>query len=227
MAIMSRISILGSLVVLGTVGGACSSSSSSSLPTDLTVRDTLDKVYTVAYPSYGGLSPKDANLKPISCENEYGATEQFVLVSLSQILQVHAVLVPSYGYISFNPAEPGRPIACTTDADCAPGLYNPAYTCQNNLCQYVSADNPMQTLDVIALCQADLPWPTSCPSITDPKFARRMVEVADACGSATNCSNVPADCRQLVPPVAQSDASVPQNPIESPIDGSTGEIDSM
>ena len=78
---------------------------------------------------------------------------------------------------------------------------------------------PMQTIDVIALCQADLPWPTSCPYITDPKFANRMVEVAAYCGSTAKCSNVPPDCRQPVAPAAQPDGGVvPQPAVDTGVD---------
>jgi hypothetical protein len=213
---MSRAILSGLLVVSSVVGIACTddSSSSSSVATGIVVTDTLGKVFSVSVSGgFCSLTPADSTLKPLSCEEEYGAGEVFALVWGSQILRVHAVQIPMAGYVSFNPSEPGHPIACTTDADCAPSLFSPPFTCQYGLCQYVSDVAPMQTIDVIALCQADLPWPTSCPYLTDPMFASRMAEVAALCGPNAACSKVPADCRQPGPP------SAPPPPAPTAIDG--------
>jgi hypothetical protein len=219
---MSRILLCGLLVVSSVVGIACtdSSSSSSSGSTGVVVTDTLGKVFSVSTTgAFYLLTPADPTLTPLSCESEYGATEVFALVWGTQILRVHAVQIPTAGYVSFNPSEAGHPIACATDADCAPTLFSPAFTCQYGLCQYPGSDMSMQTVDVITLCQADLPWPTSCPYLTDPKFASRMAEVAALCGPNAACDKVPADCRQPGP------SSTPPPPSPTAIDGSAGPVD--
>jgi hypothetical protein len=221
---MSRISLLGLLTAVALVGGACSDDASSSSVTGLTVRDTLGNAFSVSITGgFYGLNANDPNLKPLSCESEYGATDVFALVWGSQILRVHAIQIPVSGYISFNPAEPGRPVACATDADCAPGLFSPPFSCQFGLCQYFSASAPLQTIDVIVLCQADIPWPTTCPYITHPLFAQRMAEVAAACGSATACANVPADCMQPIPAAPGLDASAV--PPIAPVDAEASSMD--
>jgi hypothetical protein len=218
---MSRILLCGLLVASSVVGIACtdSSSSSSSGSTGVVVTDTLGKVFSVSTSgAFYSLTPADPTLKPLSCEAEYGATEVFALVWGTQILRVHAVQIPTAGYVSFNPSEPGHPIACATDADCGPTLFSPAFTCQYGLCQYPGSDSSLQTVDVIALCQADLPWPTSCPYLTDPAFASRMAEVAALCGPNEACAKVPADCRQPGP------SSTPPPPSPTAIDGSAGPV---
>jgi hypothetical protein len=223
---MPRFSSCVLLALFSVSLGACSSDATSSTLTS-TVTDTLGKTFQVSCTDgYCGLSPTDSNLKPLSCDVEYGATEAFALVWWTQILRVHAIQIPESGYISFNAAEPGHPIACVTDADCAPSLFSDtAFTCQYGLCQYISASTPMQTEDVIALCQADIPWPTSCPYITDPLFAARMAEVAVLCGPNTACSKVPADCRQPVAPTSAPDGAAPPTP--TPADGGASAVDSV
>ena len=226
---MSRFSSCVFLALCSFSLGACSGDSTSSSLT-ATVTDTLGKSFQVSCTDgYCGLSPTDSNLKPLSCDEEYGATEAFALVWWTQIMRVHAIQIPESGYVSFNPAEPGHPVACATDADCAPSLFSTtAFTCQYGLCQYISIDNPMQTEDVIALCQADIPWPLSCPYLTNPLFAARMAEVAALCGPAPDCSKVPADCRHAVAPIAPTpvpDGGAPASP--TLLDGGTGELDSV
>jgi hypothetical protein len=90
-----------------------------------------------------------------------------------------------------------------------PGL---GYVCQEELCQSNSSTTPMTTTDVIALCQADIPWPLSCPYVTNVVFAQRMVEVGQLCGTAANCSTVPADCKQPTPVAPRLDAGAPSAP---------------
>ena len=116
-------------------------------------------------------------------------------------------------------AEPARPLACGSDADCVPGL-SPPYTCQNGLCQSVTTTTPLTTTDVVALCQADIPWPKECPYLTNPQFAGRMAEVAAACTTkGNNCSTVPADCRQPLSVTPGLDAGITPAPaLDSGVD---------
>jgi hypothetical protein len=195
----------------------------------MVVTDTLGKVFSVSCStSLCTLTPQDSNLKPLSCDFEQDATDAFALLYGTRILTVHALLVPKTGNISLNAAEPARPVICETDIDCLPELFTKPFTCQNKLCQYLGADMPMQTVDVIALCQADLPWPTSCPYVIDPAFAGRMAEVGALCGSASDCAKVPASCRQptaLEPVGSALDASPPSSP--TPVDGGAGGLDAL
>lgn len=216
---MSRALLFALLVPLSLLHTACSSDSSSNGSSNTLVADTLGNVYSVSCSSLCVLTPKDTSLKAVSCDSGDGV-DTFVLTG-SQILAVRALLISSYGTTSLGAAEPARPLACTSDADCVPGLSLP-YTCQNGLCQSVTATSPLTTIDVVALCQADLPWPKDCPYATNPEFAGRMAEVAATCGSKTNCSNVPADCRQPVPVTPTLDAGAPQGPaIDSGVDSGT------
>jgi hypothetical protein len=204
----TRLSLSG--LALATVLCGCSSDTTST-GTNTVLTDTLGNVYSMSCSSVCALTPIDTSLKPQSCANESNATDTFLLVWGTQILKVQALALPSYGTIAVSDAEPARPIACATDADCAPDLLSNAYTCQNRLCQYTPAGSSMKTSDVITLCQADIPWPTTCPYVTNPQFASRMVEVAAACGAKTTCSTVPADCMQAtatVPPAPTIDAGV-------------------
>jgi hypothetical protein len=205
---------------------ACSDDSSGSSLTS-TITDTLGKTFQVSCTyGYCGLTPADTSLKPLSCDSEYGATEAFALVYWTQILRVHAIQVPTAGNISFNAAEPGHPVVCATDADCASELLSGTEffkTCQYGICQDSSASKPMQTEDVIALCQADIPWPTSCPYLTDPLFAARLAEVAALCGSNTECSKVPAACLQPTAPTSIPDGAASPEP--TPLDGGAGGLD--
>jgi hypothetical protein len=228
---MSRISLSGLALALVVFQVACSSNSSSSTgpTTGMVVTDTLGKVYSVSCStSLCTLTPKDANLKPLSCDFEQGGTDAFALLYGTRLLTVHALLVPTSGNISLNAAEPARPVACATDADCLPDLFTKPFTCQNAICQYIGADMPMQTVDVIALCQADLPWPTSCPYLIDPTFAGRMAKVGALCGSASDCAKVPPECRQPTAPepapATGLDASAP--PSTTPLDAGAQAVDS-
>ncbi len=214
---MSRASLLALLVPLALLQAGCSSDTDTNGSSAVLVADTLGNVYSVACSSYCTLTPKDASLKALSCSAGTGV-DAFVLTG-SQVLTVHALLVSSYGTTSVSAAEPARPLACTSDANCVPGLSN-RYTCQNGLCQSVSLETPLTTTDVVALCQADIPWPEDCPYVTNPQFVARLTQVAAACGSKANCSVVPADCRQPVPVAPGLDAGVlPPAVIDSGIDG--------
>jgi hypothetical protein len=225
---MSRISLLGMLLSLSSFHAACAGSSSSNGSPNamMYVTDTLGKTFSVSCSSnsFCTLTPKDSSLKALSCDSEKGGTDTFALLYETQILTVHALLVPTAGYISLNAAEPARPVACATDADCLPDLFSSPFTCQNGLCQYISIASPMQTVDVIALCQADIPWPKDCPYLTEPSFAKRMAEVAALCGSAAECSQVPADCRQPIAIAPAPDASAA--PSAPSIDAGAGAVDS-
>lgn len=220
----TRLSAIGLLSSLLVMGAACSSDSSSSSSSTTLLTDTLGNVFSVSCSSFCTLTPKDTNVKPVSCDTESGGTDTFVLVFGTQILTVQALLVPSYGYISLNGAEPARPVACTTDADCAPGLLSAAYTCQSGICQYTTSSTSLQTTDVIALCQADIPWPSACPYVTNPLFASRMAEVAALCGSKTACSSVPSDCHQptATTTVTPLDAGTVTVSGADTLDGATG-----
>jgi hypothetical protein len=221
---MSRISVCILLVSLLAFTGACSSDSSSG-SSGGTVTDTLGKVFSVSCSSthFCTLAPQDPDLKPLSCNSNNYATDMFALVWGTQILTAHVVTVPASGSVSLNVAEPAHPIACLTDADCLPSVFASGYTCQNGLCQYISASVPMLTADVVALCQADIPWPLSCPYLTDPVFASRMVEVASLCGSTRECSKIPANCRQPTAAAPGFDASPEPSPAS--IDAGASAVD--
>jgi len=195
----TRLSLSG-LALASLLCGCSSDTTSTGSNTVLT--DTLGNVYSVSCSSVCALTPTDSNLKPLSCDSESNSADTFLLVWGTQVLKIQALALPTYGTIAVNDAEPARPVACATDADCAPDLLSKAYTCQNRICQYTPAGSSLKTSDVIALCQADLPWPTTCPYVTNPQFASRMAEVAAVCGSKTSCSTVPADCQQVVATVA-------------------------
>jgi len=223
---MSRTSLFGLLVAVPVLAAACSNNTSSSTPPNVTLKDTSGNVFTLATTSgFYGLTANDPNLTPLSCETAYdGAVDAFALVPDSQLLRIHAVQIPPYGYISFNPAEPGHPVVCETDDDCGANLFSPAFTCLYGLCQYVSSTTSMKTIDVIALCEADIPWPKACPYVTNPLFAQRMEEVSAVCGSNTNCSTVPADCLQPAPVAPIPDAAA--EPAAPPVDAGAGAVDS-
>ncbi len=198
----------------------CSSNSTASGTTGATtVTDTLGNKFSIACAgSLCSLSPTDrTNVMPFSCDSAYG-TDTFILL-LGQILTIHVVNVPSSGPVQISAAEPGRPVACTTDANCpsptqTAGVALPIYSCVAGLCQATevctggtlcAAPAGLTTNDVITLCQADIPWPKQCPYIVSQPFANRLNEVAASCGANTYCSKVPADCRQ---PTAALDAGV-------------------
>ena len=176
----------------------CSSNPSSPTPGSLVVTDTLGNAFTASCTSsLCVLTPKDPTLIPYSCSVGYGS-DAFVIL-WSRVLMIHAMNIVSGSAVEFNAAEPARPVACTADADCTPwNAPNYTYTCVNNICQAVSVS--LSTNDVIALCQADIPWPAGCPYITSKPFASRMAEVGAACElGKTTCSTVPADCKQPGP----------------------------
>lgn len=190
----TRLSLVGLLMASWLC--ACSSDSSGSSGT-AKLTDTTGTEFSVACSSVCTLTPTGSTLKPLSCDNQSSAADTFLLVFGAQILKVQALSVPAYGTIAISDAEPARPILCASDANCAPNLFSGSYryTCQNQICQLDPATT-MKTSDVIALCQADLPWPTSCPYMTDPLFASRMAKVAAVCGAKNACDSVPAECLQ-------------------------------
>jgi len=189
---------------------ACSSSSSSSTSQGTIITDTLGLKFDLS--CTGGLcvlTAQNPAITPLSCGSGSGS-DVFVL-AFDPLLAIYALHVPSSGEVELNAADPSHPVACATDAEClAPGvtlgMVTHSYTCQSGLCLlkescYGGACTPwdglLLTYDVLTLCQADLPWPTSCPSITSQPYADRIAAVADACGAHPTCATVPATCRQL------------------------------
>jgi len=206
---------------------ACTSSPTTGSPVAGTVTDTLGKKFTVnCAGNLCALASQDPNVVPKSCVQSRG-TDTFVLV-LSNVLTIMALPVTNGVEYQLTASNPAHPVACVTDADClAPGLalnVNGAplsYTCANGLCRLPG--QPLITNDVIALCQADLPWPTACPYLTEPKFAARLNEVAAVCGSSFTCAKIPADCAQ---PTALPDAGTAPTPDTGPPDApAVGPID--
>jgi hypothetical protein len=209
---MLRITNLSLLSFILFALAACASNQPSSNISTPVVTDTLGVQFAVSCSGfYCSLTSSDPNEVPTSCDGAYG-TDTFALV-WAKILAVHVVNVPTSGTIQVNAAEPGHPVVCASDADCySPGMDSygngAVYACQYGLCQATQmcfggkCQTPpaLTTNDVITLCQADIPWPKSCPYITSQPFANRMVEVAASCGSNTYCTNVPSDCRQPVAP---------------------------
>jgi len=183
-------------VALLTLG--CTNNPSSSIPGSLVVTDTLGNSFAVSCSSsLCTLTPKDPTLVPYSCSVGYG-TDAFVIL-WSRVLMIHTMNVVSGSAVEFSSAEPTHPVACSADADCSPwnatiSGVDYTYTCVNNICQSVALN--LSTNDVIALCQANIRWPTGCPYITSNPFASRLAEVGVACGLSTTCSTVPADCMQ-------------------------------
>jgi hypothetical protein len=226
---MLRIKNLGSLSFLSFFAltlAACSSSSTSSDTSTTVVTDTLGWKFDVNCSSgLCALTPTDTNLLPKTCESGNG-TETFVLVA-DPLLAIYAAIVPSSGQIQLSGAEPSRPVACVTDADCLPsGTVMPGatYACTNNLCfcadassKCASSDGNPLTYDVLTLCQADIPWPSLCPYIASQPYASRIAEVATLCGSKATCATVPADCRQLTPAPA-ADGGAQSSSIDSSVD---------
>jgi hypothetical protein len=200
---MSRLSSLPALALLSSIAQlGCTSTPSSSSP-NVTVTDSLGKRFTMSCgSSICSLIPEDTNLVARSCNSGYG-TDAFALI-WGRILTVHALTVSSYGAYEINHAEPARPVVCASDADCVPtGLYAngalTSFSCMGGLCQVPS--QPLLTSDVIALCQADIPWPTACPYVTTHPFADRLAQIADTCGAEVRCDVIPPACRQLDAPV--------------------------
>ena len=191
----------------------CSSGSSSSTPSSPVVTDTLGNAFAVSCStSLCALTPKDPTLTPYSCSIGSG-TDAFVIL-WSRILMIHTMNVVSGSAVEFSSAEPTRPVACTADTDCSPwNATNYNYTCVNGICQAVSVS--LTTSDVIALCQADIPWPSACPYLTSNPFASRMVEVGAVCGVSKTCSVVPADCKQPTATTALDGGTSTQTGIDS------------
>jgi hypothetical protein len=203
---MSRTTISHALAILLALPLGCSSTPSSSGTSQGVVTDTLGNTFDVS--CAGGLctlAPRDPYVVPISCANGSG-TDSFLL-AMDPLLAIYAVHIPTSGEVQLNAADPSRPVACTSDADCLPTLVTvaggvPAYACTNGLCQCANAacassDGKPMTYDILTLCQADILWPTRCPYLTTQPFASRIAEVATLCGSMDTCATVPADCRQL------------------------------
>jgi hypothetical protein len=231
---MLRITNLGVMSFILLALAACSSSSGSSYGSSLVVTDTKGWKYDV-YCSGGlcTLAPLDSHLVPTTCESGTG-TETFILVPFS-LLSIYAAVVPTSGPVQFSAAEPSRPVACGSDADCLPAgtvMAGASYACTNGLCQCSSqtcttTDGNPTTYEVLTLCQADLDWPTACPYITTQPYASRISEIATICGSTDTCTAVPADCRQLTPssdgggqptPVAPIDGGAQSAPVDSSVD---------
>src|SRR5664279_785173 len=191
--IMKTLLLSVALLALG-----CSSSPSSPIPGSPVVTDTLGNKFAVSCSSsLCALTPKEPTLLPHSCSFG-GGTDAFVIL-WSRVLMIHTMNVVSGSVVEFNSAEPTRPVACAADADCTPwnasfSAVDYRYTCVNDICQSVSQN--LTTNDVIALCQADIPWPTGCPYLTSSPFASRMAEVGAVCALSPTCSTVPADCMQ-------------------------------
>ena len=165
---MLRIKNLGSLSFIALTLAACSSSSTSSTTSTSVVTDTLGWKFNVSCGSgLCTLAPTDANLVPKTCESGNG-TETFILVP-DTLLAIYAAVVPSSGQVQLSGAEPSRPVACVTDADCLPSgtvMPDATYACTNNLCvcanatdSCASSDGNPLTYDVLTLCHADIPWP--------------------------------------------------------------------
>ena len=189
---------------------ACAGSSSSSSGTvQGAVTDTLGLKFDLNCGSGPCvLTPQNSSIVARSCG--YGSgTDVFLLVA-DPLLSVYALHVPTSGEVELNAADPAHPVACVSDAECPTNLGSGGvtnnYTCQNRLCLLKETcqagtctpwDGVLLTYDVLALCQADLAWPISCPYITSQPFADRIAEVGDVCGSNTTCAKIPADCRQL------------------------------
>ena len=205
---MARNTRLSALSILFSLVAACAGSSSSSGTSPAVVTATLGVQFSVSCSGlYCSLTSNDPNVVPTSCDGANG-TDTFVLV-WARILTVHVLNVPTSGTIQVNAAEPGHPVVCASDTDCySPGFISAGdgatYACQSGLCQATQmcsggvCQTPpaLTTNDVITLCQADIPWPKSCPYITSQLFANRLVEVAASCGANTYCASVPSDCRQ-------------------------------
>ncbi len=207
------------LTILLVSAVACSSSSSSggSSP-PAAVTDTLGYVFDAN--CSGGictLTPEDPRIVPLACDSVQSG-DTFVML-WSRILTIH-VLILSTGPIEVNAAEPGHPVACTGDADCMPwdatlGTTTYQYTCSNGICQDTAKS--LSPEDVITLCQADIPWPTSCPYVATEPFASRLVEVAATCGTIASCL-VPADCRQAIPAAPAPDGGAQPAPVDSSVE---------
>lgn len=215
---------------------SCLSSPSSSPVTLGVVKDTLGKQFTVSCSTYFcELVPTDPTMNyraqggPVTCTSS-GGTDTFTLLA-GRILTVHLMNYIAPGTLIFNPADPAHPVACAGDADCTPGnmatsIRSCSYACVNGICQDLGVD--LQEQDIVTLCQADIPWPTTCPYVASQPFASRLAAIAALCEGLTNCQRIPADCWQVVAP---ADAAPPASGTVdgSPADGEPGggELDGM
>jgi hypothetical protein len=207
---MSRTTRPFALAVLLALPAACAGSQSSATTVDFVVTDTMGVKFSASCSySFCTLTPKDSSLTACSCELGNGTTDAFVLV-WDRIMRVHALRVPSDGNLQFSSADPGHPVVCTNDSDCQITGYT--FSCLEGLCQRTDAS--LTTNDVIALCQADIKWPASCPYVSSEPFASRMVEVAASCDSQATCATVPADCRQPAAVVPADGGAPPSMPVE-------------
>ena len=211
---MSHTRLSSACLLLLFFHAGCTSNTTRASSLSTVVTDTLGNRFSVSCSdSYCAVTSQDPGVTPVSCESGDG-TDAFVLV-WGRILSIAALQITPAGDLQLSGANPSHPVTCTSDANClSPDLVvgvNKAavsFSCMNGLCQL--PPQSLMTIDVISLCQADILWPalTSCPYVTSPQFASRLVEVASVCGSTLTCANVPADCRQLVPPAAPAvDAS--------------------
>jgi hypothetical protein len=170
---------------------------SRTLPPELT--DTTGEKFSFQG-SDGGLSfelvPGRAELMPVSCQTGAGP-EVFIVNPAHNVVIIEAVrllsttLINGQAQPSFNePAELMHPVRCTTSSQC------PLSVCKNGLCRTTAL--PMSTVDVLALCFADLPWPADCATLYTGTYSARLSEVIAACPSSTSggCASVPQDCRQ-------------------------------
>jgi hypothetical protein len=205
---LTNVNLLASFAMLMQV--TCAGSQSPTTTAEFVVADTLGTQFSVSCTvSFCTLTPKDSSLSARSCDLGNGPTDAFVLV-WNRIMRIHALRMPEDGNLQFSSADPGHPVVCTSDSDCQITSYT--FSCLEGLCQ--RTDTSLTTDDVIALCQADIAWPTSCPYISSQPFASRMVEVAASCGSKSECATVPADCRQPAAVAPADGGAPPSTPAE-------------
>jgi hypothetical protein len=169
---------------------------SSTLPPELT--DTTGEKFLFQN-SDGGLpvelTPERADLVPVSCQSGDGQ-DVFVVNPTHNVVVIEAVRLSSMqinGQTQPSFTESGQsihPVQCTTSSQC------PMSVCKNGLCRNPAI--PMSVMDVLALCFADLPWPTDCATLNTDGYGARLSEAAAACSSSASgaCTSVPQDCRQ-------------------------------
>jgi hypothetical protein len=197
---------VASLTLLALWAG-CSNDSQDGTSQQGTVKDTLGTQFTVSCSaSFCSLTPADPTLDPstgngaVSCSAVDGV-DMFLLLP-GRILTAHLMSTTSGGSVVLNAADPSHPIACAVDADCAPGnlmtgRHSYAYACIVGICQDPTVG--LYPEDVIALCQADIPWPRMCPYITTQPLASRLDEIGTLCAGQASCTKIPSDCRQIAP----------------------------
>ncbi len=223
---MSRFSSVALLAVgLGPLFGCVSDKSTSSDSSDPVFTDSVNVKYTLSCSgSICVANPLDSSIEPLTCQLQDDGQDVFALVR-AHVAAVAAVHISPLGDLVVSDAYPSRPLVCTSDAECpnstnTGGAIPTTFTCLNGLCQYPARE--VATDDVIALCQADIPWPTSCPYITTDPFASRLAAIARTCRAGANCTTVPPECRQLTaPPDAGTtpDAAAPSPDAAPPITG--------